>query len=321
MADEDGLTTVDTAAGLLDATARPSDPSRANGRLRPGRRITGMSAVLLPFRAGGAIDWPGFEAHVARTASAGLVPAVNMDTGYVHLLDGATRTEALERTRSVLGGGTFVAGAFDGRDAVAVAEHGGTPIVVPSDALADDVLDAYGRIAEVVDRFLGFELSPVFNPAGRIWSLDTYRAVLDLPRCVGAKHSSLRRQPEWDRLALRDEHRPDFMVLTGNDLAIDMVMYGSDYLLGLSTFAPDRFAERDRLWAVGDPGFHELNDALQHLGNLAFRPPIPAYRHDAALFLKLRGWLGSDTTPPGVPRRPDWEIDLLAEAADRLGLR
>ena len=33
--------------------------------------------------------------------------------------------------------------------------------------------------------------------------------------------------------------RPDFLVLTGNDLAIDMVMYGSDYLLGLSTFAPD----------------------------------------------------------------------------------
>ena len=290
-------------------------------RLRPGRRITGMSAILLPFAADGAVDWPGFEAHVARTAAAELVPAVNMDTGYVHLLDGATRTEVLGRTRSVLGGGTFVAGAFDERDAAAVAEHGGTPIVVPSDAMDDDVLDAYGRISDVVDRFLGFELAPVFNPAGRLWSLDTYRAVLDLPRCVGAKHSSLRRQPEWDRLALRDEHRPDFAVLTGNDLAIDMVMYGSDYLLGLSTFAPELFAERDRLWADGDPAFHELNDALQHLGNLAFRPPTPAYRHDAALFLQLRGWIGSDATPPGVPRRPDWEIDLLAEAGDRLGVR
>ncbi|NIR37108.1 MAG: dihydrodipicolinate synthase family protein, partial [Actinobacteria bacterium] len=78
------------------------------------------------------------------------------------------------------------------------------------------------------------------------------------PQCIGAKHSSLQRQPEWERLALRDEVRPDFMVLTGNDLAIDMVMYGSDYLLGLSTFAPDRFADRDRLWADGDPAFHEL---------------------------------------------------------------
>ena len=51
------------------------------------------------------------------------------------------------------------------------------------------------------------------------------------------------------------------MVLTGNDLAIDMVVYGSDYLLGLAAFAPDLFAARDRLWAAGDPGFWELNDA------------------------------------------------------------
>ena len=29
---------------------------------------------------------------------------------------------------------------------------------------------------------------------------------------------------EWERLAVRDEVRPDFLVLTGNDLAIDMVM-------------------------------------------------------------------------------------------------
>ena len=65
------------------------------------------------------------------------------------------------------------------------------------------------------------------------------------------------------------------------DLAIDMVMYGSDYLLGLSTFAPEEFARRDRMWAQGDPGFHELNDALQYLGAFTFRAPVPAYRHDA----------------------------------------
>ena len=89
----------------------------------------------------------------------------------------------------------------------------------------------------------------MFHPDGRIWDLDTYRAVLAIGACIGAKHSSLERQPEWDRLRLRDELRPDFMVLTGNDLAIDMVMYGSDYLLGLSTFAPAEFAARDRCWA------------------------------------------------------------------------
>jgi dihydrodipicolinate synthase/N-acetylneuraminate lyase len=279
-----------------------------------------MSAILLPFTSGGEVVWRGFEAHVTRTAEAGLVPAVNMDTGYVHLLDRRQRTEVLDRTTALLGSRGFVAGAFDEADATAVAERGGTPVAVPSDAMPDDVLVAYEGFAKAVDRFIGFELSPVFNPAGRIWDLDTYRAVLAIPQCVAAKHSSLRRDFEWERLALRDEVRPDFSVLTGNDLAIDMVMYGSDYLLGLSTFAPDLFAERDRRWADGDPAFFELNDALQHLGNLAFRAPVPAYRHDAALFLQLRGWIDSDATPPGAPRRADWERELLVDAAARLGV-
>ena len=65
-------------------------------------------------------------------------------------------------------------------------------------------------------------------------------------------------------------------MFTGNDLAIDMVMYGSDYLLGLSTFAPDVFARRDAAWAAGDPAFYELNDWLQYLGFLTFRQPVPA---------------------------------------------
>ena len=40
--------------------------------LRPRRRITGMSAILLPFASDGSADWPAFRAHVARTAAAGL---------------------------------------------------------------------------------------------------------------------------------------------------------------------------------------------------------------------------------------------------------
>ena len=80
-----------------------------------------------------------------------------------------------------------------------------------------------------------------------------------------------------------------------------MVMYGSDYLLGLSTFAPDLFARRDALWAAGDPAFYELNDLLQYLGFFAFRPPVPAYKHSAAMFLKLRGWIAPRPDPPGQP--------------------
>lgn len=82
--------------------------------IRPRRKITGISAILLPFEAPGEIDWTSFEAHVARTAEAGLTPAVNMDTGYVNLLDEATRGDVLQKTRSILGDGPFVAGAFVG---------------------------------------------------------------------------------------------------------------------------------------------------------------------------------------------------------------
>ena len=129
----------------------------------------------------------------------------------------------------------------------------------------------YRTIARRVPRFIGFELSTAFVPAGRMLSLAAYADMLGIPACIGAKHSSLSRRLEWERLALRDRLRPDFHVFTGNDLAIDMVRYGSDWLLGLSTAAPEAFAQRDRWWAAGDDRFDELDDALQALGDFAFR--------------------------------------------------
>ncbi|MEM6980838.1 MAG: dihydrodipicolinate synthase family protein, partial [Planctomycetota bacterium] len=126
------------------------------------------------------------------------------------------------------------------------------------------------------------------------------------------------RELEWQRLRLRDRVRPDFKVLTGNDLAIDMVMYGSDYLLGLSTFAPEAFAKRDVLWQQNDPSFYELNDLLQYLGFFAFRDPVPAYKHSAAQFLSQRGWIDKSLTFPGSPTRPDSDIPILQDIVDRL---
>jgi dihydrodipicolinate synthase/N-acetylneuraminate lyase len=301
---------------------------------RRGRQIAGMSAVLLPFTADGVVDWSAFEAHVARTAKAGLVPAVNMDTGYVQLLGRTDRERALGIAADVTGG-DFVAGAHvaDGpgdpfdhaalvREATAVRALGGTPVVFPSNglnALADEGwVAALAAFGDDVDRFIGFELGSMFVPYGRIVGLEAYEGLLDIDACIGAKHSSLDRQAEWDRLALRDRIRPDFRVLTGNDLAIDMVVYGSDYLLGLATFAPELFAIRDRLWATDDARFWEVNDVLQYLGMFAFRPPVPAYRHDAAIFLELRGWAASDRTPEGVPRRPDADRGVLADIASRV---
>jgi dihydrodipicolinate synthase/N-acetylneuraminate lyase len=293
-----------------------------------------MSAVLVPYTAGDEIDWAAVEAHIARTHDAGLTPAVNMDTGYVQLLSEADKVRVLDVAASVTGG-RFVAGAFvpdsggDGFDlagylraAQAVSDRGGTPVIFPSHGLngGDDQqwVAAMEAIGAELDRFIGFELGAMFVPYGRIPGLDAYRALMGVGSCIGAKHSSLSRQLEWDRLAVRDELRPEFLVLTGNDLAIDMVMYGSDYLLGLSTFAPDAFALRDRWWAEGDARFYELNDLLQYLGHFTFRPPVPGYRHDAAIWFRLRGWCASDATPAGAPRRPESDRAVLANIAERL---
>ncbi len=303
--------------------------------LRPGRKPVGMSAILLPFEHNGSVDWLGFRAHVERTASAGLTPAVNMDTGYGHLLDDATRRRVLAETRATLGGGAFVAGAIVAdqpgeacnldtyRRAIdAIQEHGGLPIIFQSHGLIsqppDRLLDAYRALGRDCPRYLAFELGQAFAPFGKIYELETYAGLLDIAACIGAKHSSLSRLLEWQRLMLRDERRPDFLVLTGNDLAIDMIMYGSDYLLGLSTFAPDLFARRDALWAAGDAAFYELNDVLQYLGFFAFRPPVPAYKHNAAQFLHLRGWIHCDHTHPKSPQRPASDREILGDIAERL---
>ncbi|HET6568615.1 MAG TPA: dihydrodipicolinate synthase family protein [Rhodothermales bacterium] len=305
--------------------------------IRLRRKITGMSAILLPFTDAGRVDWAGFESHVARTAESGLVPAVNMDTGYVNLLDDATRREVLARTKAVLGGASFVAGAFVQdlpgarwrpdryvQQVERIQKHGGTPILFQSFGLveqdAGEIVAAYAEVGRHCSAFIAFELGKMFAPFGRIYDIDTIAGLMEIPQCIGIKHSSLSRELEWERLILRNERRPDFKIFTGNDLAIDMVMYGSDYLLGLSTFAPDLFARRDALWESGDPAFYERNDLLQYLGQFAFRAPVPAYKHSAAQFLKLRGWLGSDVPHPAATRRPDSDLDVLREIAERLGV-
>jgi dihydrodipicolinate synthase/N-acetylneuraminate lyase len=294
----------------------------------PNRKITGYSAVLLPFTDNGDVDWDAFTAHLARTADAGLIPAVNMDTGYGNLIDEQTRVDVLRRTRDTLSGRMFTAGAFihsQAGDAFApdayyrqieqIQTFGGVPTIFQSFGLtslpSDQLLAAYADFGRRAPQFIAFELGTMFAPFGKIYDLDTYAGLLGIKECLGAKHSSLSRQLEWERLALRDKIRPDFKVFTGNDLAIDMIMYGSDYLLGISTFAPDYFALRDRYWLEGDPRFYELNDILQYLGFFAFRSPVPAYKHTAAQFLKLRGWIVCDDTHPNSPKRPDTDIPIL----------
>lgn len=308
------------------------DPTKL---LQPRRKIMGISAILLPYHAGGEVDWEGFDAHVQRTLEAGLIPAVNMDTGYGNLIDDAVREEVLLRSRRIADGQSFVAGVFVGDQPQAgfdsdsyrigieqIQRHGGTPIFFQSYGLIelpdDQLVEAYQALARECEKFLFFELGKVFAPFGRIYSLEVYQQLMLITNAVGAKHSSLKRLPEWQRLELRNRIRPDFKVFTGNDLAIDMVMYGSDYLLGLSTFAPDAFARRDAMWETGDPRFYELNDLLQYLGSFTFRDPTPAYKHSAAMFLKIRGMLGCDQTHPDSPHRSASDAEVLELIASDL---
>ncbi len=305
--------------------------------IKPRRKITGISAILLPFHEDHSIDWASFCAHVARTSDYGITPAVNMDTGYVNLIDQATRREVLARTQETLGNRPFVAGAFvpakpgdawnpapTQEQMALIQNYGGTPVVFQSFPLTsqapDKIVASYAELGRDCPAFIAFELGKMFAPFGQIYDLETYEGLLSVPQCIGAKHSSLHRDQEWQRILLRDQVRPDFKVFTGNDLAVDMVMYGSDYLLGLSTFAPDLFAQRDAMWEAGDPGFFELNDLIQYLGFLAFRPAVPAYKHSAAMFLKLRGWITSDTPHPNGDRRPDSDRAVLRDIAERLGV-
>lgn len=302
-------------------------------RIQPSRAIEGVSAVLLPFDFAERIDVDSLAASLERTWAAGLTPAVNMDTGYTNLLTPAERRHVLAVARQTARGRIFVAGAFveggagelRGRYQAAldeIAEAGGMPILFQCSEFKSmarrELVDFHRQLVKDRRNVLCFELGEMFASFGQIYELDTVRELMQIPEIIGMKHSSLNRELEWQRLALRDEIRPGFKIYTGNDLAIDMVMYGSDYLLGLSAFAPEAFAARDRFWKANDVRFFALNDLLQYLGFFAFRHPVPAYKHSAAQFLKLRGKITTDLPHPKASRRSPSDVEILREISERL---
>ncbi|HWY67239.1 MAG TPA: dihydrodipicolinate synthase family protein [Terriglobales bacterium] len=301
------------------------------------RKVQGIAAALLPYSPDSRIAVEAFQHHLLLTQRAGLMNAVNMDTGYVNYLSGAEKHSVLQWTQEALGKNTpFVAGAYiegeDGdvvalyrREMDRIAELGGTPILFQTARLhgksAREKIAVYEAVCKGYEKVLAFELGRVFAPNGEIFEDEIVKGLLEIPELKGMKHSSLDRLEELSRLTLRDQKRPDFAIYTGNDLGINMIEYGSDYLLGLATFAPEKFAERDRLWEAGDPAYYALSDALQHLGNIAFREPVPAYKHSAAVFLHLTGRIPSDRSHPKNPLRPNWEHEILLDCARRLGLQ
>ena len=299
------------------------------------RKVQGIAAALLPYEADGKIAVAAFQQHLIATQHAGLLNAVNMDTGYVNYLSEQEKHDVLRWTVEALGKSvTFVAGAYienQTGDIVAlyrqqmdlIVHAGGIPILFQTARMqgqsSKEKAAIYQAVCQGYPHVLAFELGTMFAPNGEIFEEDTVRRLMDIPEIKGIKHSSLDRLIELQRLALRDAHRPDFRIYTGNDLGINMIEYGSDYLLGLASFAPEQFAERDRLWETGDPAYYALSDALQYLGNVAFRSPVPAYKHSAAVFLHLVGRIPTDFVHPQNPKRPAWEPEILRDCARRLG--
>jgi dihydrodipicolinate synthase/N-acetylneuraminate lyase len=305
-------------------------------RRKPGRKVEGMSAALLPYERGGKVAVEAFQKHLVATHRAGLMNAVNMDTGYVNFLSQDEKLEVLRWTRAALGNDVpFVGGAYIEnekgeivelyrREMDRVVEFGGIPILFQTARIhgksAAEKGAIYREICRGYDHVLGFELGRMFAPNGEIFDEETVKLLMDIPQMKGMKHSSLNRLTELERLALRDARRPDFRIYTGNDLGINMIEFGSDYLLGLATLAPEKFAERDRMWEAGDAAYYALSDDLQYLGNIAFREPVPAYKHSVAAFLHLVGRIPTGAPHPKNPRRPPWEAEILADCARRLGL-
>ena len=82
-------------------------------RQKPRRRVQGTAAALLPYERDGRIAVETFQQHLKATQRAGLMNAVNMDTGYVNYLTDAEKRDVLRWTWEALGKDVpFVAGAY-----------------------------------------------------------------------------------------------------------------------------------------------------------------------------------------------------------------
>ncbi len=254
-------------------------------RQQPRRKAQGIAAALLPYQPDGRVAADAFAKQPTSMHQAGLMNAVNMDTGYVNYLSDAEKQEVLDWTRQALGKGIpFVAGAYiehnAGDDIVAlyrrqidaIVRLDGIPILFQTSRLQGKpparVAEAYRNICRDYPHVLAFELGKMFAANGEIWNTETIQRLMDIPEIKGMKHSSLDRLLELERLALRDAHRPDFRIYTGNDLGINMIEYGSDYLLGLAAFCAREIC-RERP-ALGD-GRPRILRSLR-------RSPVPGKR-------------------------------------------
>jgi hypothetical protein len=301
--------------------------------LTPDRSVQGAAALPVWAGPSGTLDLGGLAARLEATFAAGLTPAVNLFAGSVDLLGLDDRIDVLSTAAGVARGRRFIAGTWPADDAAplavrygravdVVARQGGTPLLLPIpelETLDADALAHLWRQATSGHRgVLALEIAPAFGLPGTIHAPEALSRLLDVPSLGGLVHASLDRGTEWARIEARDVGRPDFRIYSGHERALDMVAYGSDYLLGTAGCAPEAFAARDRAWRAGEPLAFELNDVLQYLGTLMHRDPLPGARHAAVQWLHARGLVRDATPWPGTERRPDSDDVLYRTIAARL---
>lgn len=292
---------------------------------------------MVPFDEVGDPDWTAFAGHLARVAKVGLTPGLSMTIDDPALLRTDLQVGAIYQAEEALDGAEFYAGVhvLDDpsdwfnleryrRQAEVVVAHGGIPIIFPSHGLSnlddDDWLKVMTEMGRGLDRFMVGDVGTARSARGELRSMDAYVGLLRNQACLGIAHQSLSRGDEWDRLNRHAALRPDFRMLSLNEQAIDMAIYGSDYLLFGAAMVPERFARRDALWAEGDRAFYELNDALQYLASFTSRSPIGGQAHSVLQFMELRGWITNSDLPAGATMRPSSDLEILQGMAARLGI-
>lgn len=315
--------------------ALPHPLTLALRHLTPSRTIDGAAALPVWLAPSGRLDLAGLAARLEATFAAGLTPAVNLFAGGIDLLSLDERIDVLTTAAGVARGRRFITGALPTTDAAplairygravdAVVRQGGTPLLLPIaelGALDGDALAHLWRQATVGHRgVLVVETAAEFGMPSPLYAPDVMTRLIDVASLGGLVHASLDREAEWARIEARDIARPEFRIYSGHERALDMVSYGSDYLLGTAGCAPEAFAARDRAWRDGAARGYDLNDALQCLGSLLYRMPLNGARHAAVQWLEARGLVRGVRPLSGAALRPDTDVALYREVGDRLDL-
>lgn len=300
-----------------------------------GRMPHIIAALSVPVTDAGEIDFDCFAQDLERTASYRIEPAVLMDTYQVNHCTLDQQIRGLEVAQAVMAGRPFTAGvyiedevsgndpadiirAYQNKIEILEGRYGASPIIFQTQGLkqaeAATVVRVYRELSKASRGGLkAFELSPVFAPNGWMFPGESLIEILSGDQWDGAKHSSLNPSMEWT--LLQKIHRLGKRLYTGNDYDFASMMFnGSDALLGIATFIPDKFRElADALEAEEKARYFELATGMEFLGRVAFQPPVPAYKHGAAMVKNMRGWYPTDRLLSNNP--------FTRDAAHRADLR